>query len=106
MRCAIASAFRYESLIYASLASTHRLYPHGIDDAFLIMWSHVPALFVVSVDGDNKQALRKKTVVLVTHQVTMSAPYADKIVIMDGNGTIKEQGTYEASLLCYARFLV
>lgn len=40
--------------------------------------------------------LKLKTVVLVTHQVTMSAPYADKIVVLDGDGTIKEQGTYEA----------
>ena len=41
------------------------------------------------------QVLKLKTVVLVTHQVNMSAPYADKIVVLDGDGTIKEQGTYE-----------
>lgn len=39
--------------------------------------------------------LKLKTVVLVTHQVTMSAPYADNIVVLDADGTIKEQGTYE-----------
>eukprot|EP00903_Cladosiphon_okamuranus_P011464 g10798.t1 len=42
-----------------------------------------------------RKVLKKKTVVLVTHQVNMSAPYADKIVVLDGDGTIKEQGTYE-----------
>lgn len=31
----------------------------------------------------------------------MSAPYADKIVVLDGDGTIKEQGTYEASKLLF-----
>ena len=25
----------------------------------------------------------------------MSAPYADKILVLDGDGTIKEQGTYD-----------
>ncbi|CBJ26643.1 conserved unknown protein [Ectocarpus siliculosus] len=42
-----------------------------------------------------RKVLKFKTVVLVTHQVNMSAPYADKIVVLDGDGTIKEQGTYE-----------
>jgi len=41
--------------------------------------------------------LKLKTVVLVTHQVNMSAPYADRIVVLDGDGTIKEQGTYEVT---------
>lgn len=39
--------------------------------------------------------LKKKTVVLVTHQVSMSAHYADKIVVLGSDGTIKEQGTYD-----------
>ncbi|CAN0354496.1 unnamed protein product [Pylaiella littoralis] len=42
-----------------------------------------------------RKMLKHKTVVLVTHQVTMSAPYADNIVVLGGDGTIKEQGTYE-----------
>lgn len=41
------------------------------------------------------KVLKLKTVVLVTHQVAMSAPYADRIVVVDSDGTIKEQGTYE-----------
>ncbi|CAN0420445.1 unnamed protein product, partial [Hapterophycus canaliculatus] len=41
------------------------------------------------------RVLKMKTVVLVTHQVNMSAPYADKIIVLDEGGTIKEQGTYE-----------
>lgn len=52
------------------------------------------------------QVLKFKTVVLVTHQVNMSAPYADKIVVLDGDGTIKEQGTYEVSMLSLLLLLV
>ena len=43
------------------------------------------------------KVLKFKTVVLVTHQEVMSAPYADRIVVIDSDGTIKEQGTYEVT---------
>ena len=57
----------------------------------------VRALFLTFFFHTPSKVLKLKTVVLVTHQVTMSAPYADRIVVVDSDGTIKEQGTYEVT---------
>lgn len=44
--------------------------------------------------------MKLKTVVLVTHQVNMTAPHADRIVVMGMDGTITEQGTYKVRGVC------
>ncbi|CAM9318351.1 unnamed protein product, partial [Discosporangium mesarthrocarpum] len=41
-----------------------------------------------------RKALHGKTRVLVTHQVSMTARFADQIIVIDEGGNIKEQGTY------------
>jgi ATP-binding cassette, subfamily C (CFTR/MRP), member 1 len=62
-----------------------------LDDILSAVDAHVGKhIFDKCING----YLRGKTVVLVTHQVALSAKHADRIVVMNSDGTVRESGTY------------
>ncbi|KAG5181922.1 P-loop containing nucleoside triphosphate hydrolase protein [Tribonema minus] len=62
-----------------------------LDDVLSAVDAHVGKhIFERCITG----VLKGKTVLLVTHQVNMTAPKADRIIVFNTDGTIRETGTY------------